>query len=377
MFTRRRAQRAPGVRLAFWLTAAVALAAATARADIVIGVAGPMSGNFAILGEQMRAGAEQAVADINRDGGVNGQALTLEVMDDGCDAKRADAIANQLAGRNVALVVGHLCLGASLAASSVYAANRIVQISPGTTFAKFTDERPGPGVFRLGGRDDQQGRVAGDYLASQFADRNIAIVNDNRPYGKALADATRRAMNAAGKREAFTETFEAGGADYAALAARLKAGNIDVVYVGAYAAAVGEIARALRVRGATTAIVAGDALVTEEFWRIAGEAGEGTRMTYPPDARNNPEAAEVVPTFRDMGVEPEGYVLPAYAAVQVWAAAAAAAQTSDFDEVVAAISDGPFATVLGEVTFDERGDASLPSFVFYQWSDGRYDGAQM
>jgi branched-chain amino acid transport system substrate-binding protein len=123
----------PDARIAAAAICAV-LACGVARADVTIAVAGPMSGPFQMLGQEMRMGAFQAVADINRSGGVNGEMLRLEVMDDMCDARAADAVANQLAGRGALLVVGHVCLGASLAAASVYAKNRIVEISPATTF---------------------------------------------------------------------------------------------------------------------------------------------------------------------------------------------------------------------------------------------------
>src|SRR5688572_10272352 len=81
------------------------VAAGRASADVTIGVAGPMTGSFAVLGQQLRGGAAQAVAEINRAGGVNGQMLRLEVVDDACDAKTADAVANQLIGKGAQLVV--------------------------------------------------------------------------------------------------------------------------------------------------------------------------------------------------------------------------------------------------------------------------------
>lgn len=348
----------------------------TARGEIAIGVVGPMTGPFAALGEQMRAGAERAIADINAGGGVNGEPVTLHVMDDACDARSADAIANQLAGRGVAMVVGHLCLGASIAAAAVYAANDIVQISPATTYPAFTDERPGTGVYRLCERDDQQGPVAGNFLATHFADGNIAIVNDDSTYGKALADATRQAMNAAGKRETLTRAYEAGGDDFTELVLQLKASNIDAVFVGGYAADIGLIARQMREQDMTATLVGGDALATEEFWQVAGDAGDGALMTFPSDPRKSSDADRVVRDFRNHGIEPEGFVLPAYAAVEVWAAAAAAAETSAFDDVAATLANGDFATVLGPVAFNANGDADLPGFVFYEWRDGKYDYLQ-
>jgi branched-chain amino acid transport system substrate-binding protein len=363
--------RLPSRVAAFLVLLATIAAAPAARADIAIGLVAPLTGNLAILGQQMRTGATQAVADINRDGGVNGEKLTLEVMDDGCDAKTADALANQLAGKGAVMVVGHLCLSASLAAATVYAANQIVQISPGTTYPKLTDERAGPGVFRLAERDDQQGVVAGKFLAARYAGKNVAILNDDSTYGKDLADQVRAAMNAAGKRETLTQAYTAGG-DFADLVSRLKASAIDAVFVGGLHTDIARLARMMRDQGMATRIVAGDALATEEFWTAAGAAGQGALMTLPADARANPEAAAVVKAFRAAGTEPEGLVLNAYAAVQIWAAAAAGARAVRFEDVAAALDKGTFASVLGPVTFDDKGDADATRFVLYEWRDGRY-----
>lgn len=371
--TRRRSK--PRRRTAGRLAAALVLAgvaAGPARAEIVIGVAGPLSGDFAVLGEEMRAGAALAVDHINRRGGIGGEPLRLEAMDDRCEASTGDAVANQLAGKGAVAVVGHLCLGPSIAASSVYASNRIVQISPGTTFPKFTDERPGPGIFRLSGRDDDQGRVAGAFLAAHFADRAVAIVDDRSDYGRALADGARAAMNAAGKREVLTASLDPDNPDYAELVSRLKAAGIDALFFGGYHGVAGTVVRLMREQGATATFVSGDALATEEYWRLAGEAGQGTLMTFPPDWRETPAASEAVAAFRAAGTEPEGYVLPSYAAVELWAAAAIAAGATDMDAVAAALAERAFPTVLGEVSFDPKGDARLAGFAVYEWRDGRF-----
>ena len=361
--------------LAACLIVAALAATAPAGADTVIGVAGPMSGSFASFGEQMRAGASQAVDDVNQAGGVNGSSLALQAMDDKCDPKTADAVANQLAGKGAAMVVGHLCLGASLAAASVYVATSIVEISPGTTWPDYTDKRPGPGIYRLAGRDDRQGAVAGQAIAGRFADRAVAVINDRSVYGKQLADATRRAMNAAGKREAFTEEYDAGQRDFTGLVERLQAANIGVLYIGGHAAEAGQIAQQVRAAGLDTVIVGPDALISTEYRDGAGGASEGTLVTFAPDARDTPQAAAVVAAFRDRGIEPEGYVLPSYAAVQIWAQAARAARSDDHGAIVAAIDSGRFATVLGDITFNDKGDTSLPSFVLYEWRNGRLSPA--
>lgn len=344
-----------------------------ALADIVIATAGPMTGQYASFGEQMKAGAEQAVADINAAGGVNGEKLVLEIGDDACDPKQAVAVANQFVGKGVVFVAGHFCSGSSIPASQVYAEEDIVQISPASTNPKFTDERAGPGVYRVCGRDDQQGEVAGTYLATEFKDKNIAIIQDKTAYGKGLADATKEVMNKAGKQEKLYEAYTAGEKDYTALVSKLKQENIDVLYVGGYHTEAGLIKRQMAEQGMATILVSGDALVTDEYWSITGPSGEGTLMTFSPDPRKNAEAAPVVKALEAAGKTAEGYALYTYAAVQAWADAVKAAGSTDFGAVTGALNSGNFDTVLGKLSFDDKGDVTLPGYVWYVWKDGKYD----
>jgi branched-chain amino acid transport system substrate-binding protein len=358
------------------LAASLVLAACDGGEDsntTSIAVVGPVTGQYASFGAQMKNGAELAVADINDAGGVLGKALELEIGDDACDPKQAVAVANQMAGDNVALIAGHYCSGSSIPASQVYAESDLVQISPASTNPAFTDNRAGPNIYRVCGRDDQQGGIAGNYLAKHFADKNIAIIQDKTAYGRGLADETKKALNAAGKQEALYEAYTAGEKDYSALVSKLKQADIDVLFVGGYHTEAGLIARQMRDQGMDTILMGGDALVTQEYWSITGPAGEGTLMTFSPDPRKNPAAAEVVARFKEKGVEPEGYVLYTYAAIQAWKQAAEKAGSTDAAAVVKALNENEFDTVIGKFKFNEKGDPNLPPYAVYRWSNGTYE----
>jgi branched-chain amino acid transport system substrate-binding protein len=350
--------------------------AATAQAQqgtIPIAAIGPMTGQYASFGAQFRAGAEMAVADINAAGGVNGKKLALSIEDDACDPKQAVAAAGKLAARKVRLVAGHFCSGSSIPASKVYADEGIVQISPASTNPKLTDERAGPNVFRVCGRDDQQGGVAGRYIAQRFKGKRVAIIHDKTAYGKGLADETQKSMNAAGLKEVMYEPFTAGEKDYRALVTKMKAANVDVVFLGGYHTEGGLIVRQMREQGMKTTLVGGDALVTQEYWQITGEAGAGTLMTFSPDPRKLATAADVVKRFRAKKIDPEGYVLYTYAAIQAWAQAATAAKSEDTKAVVAQLAKGKFKTVIGDFSFDKKGDPTLPPYTMYEWKGGKYE----
>jgi branched-chain amino acid transport system substrate-binding protein len=271
------------------------------------------------------------------------------------------------------LVAGHYCSGSSIPASKVYADGDMVQISPASTNPTFTDERAGPNIYRVCGRDDQQGGVAGKYLAANFADKNIAFVDDKTAYGKGLAAETKKAMGEAGKQAAMEESITAGEKDYSALVSKLKQAAIDVVFFGGYHTEAGLIIRQMRDQGMNTILMGGDALITQEFWSITGDAGEGTLMTFSPDPRKNPAAADLVKRFKDKGIEPEGYVLYTYAALQAWKQAAEKAKSVEKDEIVKALNDTEFDTVVGKFKFNERGDPNLPPYAVYRWSNGTYE----
>ncbi|MBP9951377.1 MAG: branched-chain amino acid ABC transporter substrate-binding protein [Cypionkella sp.] len=355
-------------------TAAMGLfAAAPAAADISIAVAGPMTGQYASFGEQMKAGAEQAVADINAKGGVNGEMLKLVVGDDACDPKQAVAVANQFAGSGVKFVAGHFCSGSSIPASAVYADEGIIEISPASTNPTYTDERPGPGIFRVCGRDDQQGEVAGQYLMDHFGDKKIGFVNDKTAYGKGLADATQAKYEKLGGKPALVESYTAGEKDYTALVSKAKQEGIDVLYVGGYHTEAGLMKRQMKEQGMTTILMSGDALVTDEYWAITGDAGEGTLMTFSPDPRRNPDAKPVVDALLAAGKTAEGYALYTYAAIQIYTDAVTAAGSTDFDPVVAKLNEGDFKTVLGDLKFNDVGDVTLPGYIMYEWKAGKYD----
>ena len=338
-----------------------------------IAIVGPVTGQYASFGAQMTNGGQMAVEDINEAGGVLGKKLDLQIGDDACDPKQAVAVANQMAGNSVALVAGHYCSGSSIPASKVYAEADMVQISPASTNPAFTDDRAGPNIYRVCGRDDQQGGIAGKYLATHFADKDIAIVHDKTAYGKGLADEVKKTLNAAGKQETLYEAITAGDKDYSALVSKLKRANIDVLFYGGYHTEAGLIIRQMRDQGMATILMGGDALITQEFWSITGPAGEGTLMTFSPDPRKNPAAAEVVKRFKEKGIEPEGYVLYTYAAVQAWKQAAEKAKSTESADVVKAMNDTEFDTVIGKFKFNEKGDPNLPPYAVYRWSNGTYD----
>jgi branched-chain amino acid transport system substrate-binding protein len=358
------------------LAAALAFGAGVAKAqDIPIAVVGPIAGRDAARGEGMTRGAKMAVADINAKGGVLGKKLDLILADDACDPKQAVAVANELVGKKVVFVAGHYCSSSSIPASAVYNEAGVLQMTPASTNPALTDDAAKKGwnnVFRSCGRDDEQGGVAGNYLAEHFKGKNVAIVHDKTVYGKGVADETRKAMNAAGLREAMYEAITQGDKDFSALISKMRQANIDAIYFGGSNPEAGLIVLQARDQGLKAQFVGADALVTEEFWKITGPAGEGTLMTFPPDPRNVPTAWAVVDKFAAEGYNPGGYTLFTYAAIQAFVAAANKAKSLNVDDLSKALKSMTVHTVIGPLSWDSKGDVKNSKYVFYVWKDGKY-----
>lgn len=343
-------------------------------AKLELGVAGPMTGTDAAFGTQLKNGAEQAVADINAAGGINGEQVELIVGDDAGDPRQGVSVANNFLGEGVHFVVGHFNSGVTIPASEVYVENGILMITPGSTNPVVT-ERKMWNVFRTCGRDDQQGGVAGAYIAQNFKDKKVAILDDKTPYGQGLANETRKAMHAGGVTEVLSEGVSANEKDFSALVSKLKNAGVELVYWGGVHTAGGLILRQMREQGLNAVFMSGDGIASDEFAAIAGPAAEGTLMTFGPDPQKLPDAKEVIQRFEAREYKPEAYTLYSYAAVQIIKQAIEATKSVDPKTVAAYMRTGvTFNTVIGPLAFDEKGDIKQVGYVLYTWvkqPDGR------
>lgn len=350
---------------------ATSLIAVPALADITIAAVGPITGQDAPTGEQMQRGAEAAVAAINAAGGVLGQKLHLIIKDDVCDPKQSVAIANELAGEDTLAVIGPMCSGSAIPASRFYNEEGILMISPSATNPALT-EQGFDGVFRTCGRDDQQGDVIAEFIAKNYPGKNIAIVQDKTAYGQGLADEVKRELNKLGQQEKMYESISRGERDYSALVSKLKENDVDVVFYGGYHTEAGLIDRQMRDQGLTAVFIGDDDLTTSDFWAITGSAGNGALMSFNPDPRQRPEAADAVKRIRATGFEPEGTTLYTYAAVQILADAVRKAGSIKLPKIIEAMHSGTFNTVIGPVAYDAKGDVKKPDYIMYRWSNGNY-----
>jgi branched-chain amino acid transport system substrate-binding protein len=355
-----------GLTLSFAIAVA-GMTAGTAAAQVKIGVAGPITGPNAATGAQMKNGVDQAAADLNKAGGILGQKIAVEYGDDVSDPKQGVSVANDFAGDGVKFVIGNYNSGVTIPSSEVYQENGILEITPASTNPTVT-ERGMWNIFRVCGRDDQQGRVAGDYILKHFKGKRIAFVNDKTTYGKGLADETLKTIKAGGMDSVLYEGINTGEKDYSALVSKIKESRADLVYFGGLYTEAGLIVRQMRDQGVTAPLMGGDGITSDEFASVGGPGVVGSLMTYGPDPRNRPEAKAAVAEFRAKNFEPEAYTLYSYAAVQIIAQAATAANSLDPKKVADVMHSGAkFKTVIGNISYDKKGDITRLDYVVYKW----------
>lgn len=350
------------------LCLALFVASVPARAQFVVGVAGPMSGPLGAYGAQMAEGARAAIDQINARGGLDGERLELVVVDDYADPTRAEAVAQGLVERGARVVVGHFTSAPSAIAAPVYARAGIVMLTPSATDPTLTDAESW-NVFRLAVRDDRQASLSGRYLAGEFAGRRVALVHDKSAYGKGLADRVRAVMNEAGLDDVFYAGIDVGATNYAPLMAQLREANVDAVYFGGLHKEAAIILRQMREAGLGAAFVTGDGALSPEFASLAGDAAEGALMTAP--IERDALDRDLADARAAIGLAGGRTALASFVALRVVEEAVEIVGSTDMRLVAAYLREGGGVdTELGPIGFDARGDATFAEFGLFAWRRG-------
>ena len=348
------------------------IAAATAPqalASVVIGIAGPADGPGAATTRDIVRAAKVVSDRLNRNGGVLGERIEVVEADDGCAPAVAEAAARKLIASGAALVLGHPCASAAIAAAKLYAQSGTIFMATATRYAALTNPRAGPTIFRLAGRDDRQGATAGGFLARTFAGKPVAIVRDQSRYAEDIARTAAAALKGAGSTKVVTATIAGAQKDFASIITELAAAHTEAVLFAGFPIEGGLLLRQMRAAGLATLFIGSDALATDEFAATAGNTVGGAGVLLPSQPGQRATAAdEVAATFP--GETPTSAFLAAYAAVEAWHAAADAARSTVPAAVAPALQSGSFDTVIGTVSFDANGDAAIESYDIVWWKDG-------
>lgn len=345
---------------------------AWAAQGVRVAIVAPMVGTSYAVGIQYKVGVTAALKTLP-DGKLLDRPLEITPHDDGCAPAIAEAVALELVERPPVIVIGHSCSGATIAAAPIYAEHGVLQITPASTNPQVT-EMGIPTIFRMIGRDDLQGELAAQRIVERHAEQRIGVLSFRQAYSEGLAATALAALEKAGIIPVIhIQQVKGSETSYADQIEALVEHGVEVLYLVGGGLDLAVFVRQARQMDADFAVISGDTLVSDVFVQTAGPAAEGVPFTFPPDAVNLPSAASAVAVIKALGQEPAGYTLLAYAATQVWIEGVRRAGTFEAGQVAAAIRAEPISTILGNVSFDEKGDiiTQSPPFAWYVWKDGQ------
>lgn len=349
--------------------------AAGGPAVIRIGQVSPLTGPQAHIGKDNDNAARLAVDEINAAGlSIGGKPVTIELLseDDQADPKTATTVAQLLADKGVAGVVGHLNSGTTIPASKVYLDSGIPQISPSATAVKYTAQGFKT-AYRVMTNDEQQGKVLGNYAVTKLGAKKIAIIDDRTAYGQGLADEVEKAARAAGGEIVAREYTNDKATDFMAILTSIKAKSPDLVFFGGMDPQGGPMARQLKQLGLTAQFLGGDGIQTPQFVKLAGTDSEGVLATTPGmPIEKMPKGPDFKAKFNAKYGEIQLYAPYAYDAVYVMVEAMKRANSADPSKYLPEIAKTDYQGVTSHIKFDAKGDLAGGAVTVYRLTKGAW-----
>jgi branched-chain amino acid transport system substrate-binding protein len=355
------------------------------KKTVKVGVIAPLTGNLSELGLGIKNSVDLAIRQANEKGTVPGYELVLAAEDDAADPATGANAANKLASDpQVAAVVGTLNSSVAQSVAPVLAKANITQISPANTNPTLTrgpkpddaPQRVWPTYMRVATTDAFQGPFAADYALGDGGFKSAFVIHDKKTYGQGLAEAFAKRFEEKGGTIAGRETVNENDRDFGAVVTQVIASKADMVYYGGEYPAAGPLAAQLKERGFKGPLMGGDGIYASDFFKGAGDKGEGTLATSIGEPVSELESAKQFVTDYEAAGFKESY--SAYGAQSYDAANiivqgltkvlpnadSVEAARPQIVEAVGATSG--FQGVTGEHTFDEYGDTSNRALTVYK-----------
>lgn len=365
----------PGIALTV-LAAALGLAACSKDdGTIRIGHVAPLTGGIAHLGKDNENGARLAIEEANaakiKIGGKEVK-FALVPEDDQADPKVGTTVAQKLVDAKVVGVVGHLNSGTSIPASSIYSQAGIPMISGSATNPKLT-EQGFKGVFRVVGRDDQQGPAIASYLASERKPKVVAVIDDATAYGEGIANEVDKTLKAAGVKVLPREKGTDKTADWKAVLTKIKGESPDAVFYGGMDATAGPLIKQGRELGIQAVFSFGDGACTDKMKELAGDAAEGmlcSQAGIPPQAASKSFLDAYKARFN---VDPILYAPFTYDSTNLFIEAIKKADSVDPEKYLPELKKISFKGATGRIEFDAKGDRKDAEITIFTMKGGKIE----
>lgn len=340
---------------------------------VKIGHVGPLTGGIAHFGKDNENGVRLALDEANAAGiKIGGQPVKFEMVpeDDQADPKVGNTVAQKLVDAKVAGVVGHLNSGTSIPASSIYNGAGIPMISGASTNPALT-EQGFKGVFRVVGRDDQQGPAIANYLLATAKPKTVAVIDDATAYGEGLANEVEKTLKAAGIKVLPREKGTDKTADWKAVLTKIKGKKPDAVFYGGMDATAGPLLKQARELKIGAVFSFGDGGCTDKMAELAGAAAEGlvcSQAGIPVQAAGKQFLEGYKAKFN---MDPIIYSPFTYDAAKLLVAAMQKADSADPAKYLPALAVIDYNGATGNIQFDEKGDRKDAEMTIFTMKEGK------
>lgn len=336
-----------------------------------IGVAGVMTGPDGSIGGAMINGSQIAIEEWNAKGGVLGKKIDLLVRDDEGRPEKAVSVARDLVSNNAAAILGHFNSGCTLPASPIYNQAKILQITPGSTNPQVT-EQGFKTLFRIVGRDDQQGTIAANFMRKKLGLSKIAVLSDKTAYGEGFATEVKNTFTADGGQVVVFDGVPRTELDFRANIAVIKASGAQALLWGGMYGQSGPLYIQLRQAGLEIPFVSGNGTMDPNFLDAVGPHPTNVYVTFGPDYESLPAAQPFLQKYRSRYGKEGAFSVYGYDAANVLLEAIQIAGSTDADKVAAALRSKTFNTVLGPVAFNDKGDMKESNDILWTIKDGKF-----
>ena len=344
------------------------MAASAARADIKLGVFGPMTGDAAGYGQSLREVIDLVVKERNAAGGVLGQKLVAIYGDDAGKPEQAVSVAKRLTTSDEVLVMlGSISSPASFAASQVAAQTETTQIVISGTAQRITTQGI-PWVFRSALPDTKFTADLVDFIHEKFPDKKkVAFIYVNDDFGKGGFDGFKRRGDQLGFKIVAEEKYTRGDLDFTSQLSRIKASGADILVDWSRYTEGALIVKQMRQMGIELTYFGSDGQAHPKFRELAGSAAEGvyypTHFSVTAVGDNKVAQAFIAKIRAAYNKDPDYVHAQGYDAMTATMQALQKAQAVDRTKFRDALKTVEFEGVRGHFKFDEKGDPTLKAIV--------------
>ncbi len=347
------------------------------KGEVIVYVAAPLSGFQANGGQTVLGGAKLMAEQLNKAGGLLGYRVQVVGIDDESDSDVAVEVAKQIReaieqGDRVIGMIGHYNSGQTLAAMETYKDLPIVVITPTASEVSIT-QRGYRNFFRVNANDATQARVDAEFLVNTLGAQRVAVVYNDDPYGQGLGALIADNLRDLGAQVPLELQVAVEQSSFAGQVKRIAEVNPDAIFYGGYEVEAPYLRAELVEAGITVPFLASDGAFLSATIDESGGAAEGIYVSAFAPSPGAVVDKQWIKEYQEVDYRnPDTYSINGYSAMHVLSDGVRRAKSFDATKVAQAIRQLDFDTLVGHISYDQRGDLKEQNIYIFQVQDAAF-----